>query len=162
MKIEIGKTYEISPQYKKSLFEIEGFVNENTQQSVNTETMWRSGTFQVTIINNDEAEELQSCLGDDPEVFDYDSYEDIEMLDCWDGCSEEFVFYGPNWSDEQQEQLLEDYENDEEGFCMFDFLTSSMGFSATWCNFQIHSGITATEVEKETMQVDTTEVSDAV
>lgn len=148
MKIEIGKTYEISPHYKKCLFEIEGFVKEETKQSVNTEIMWRSGTFRVTVINNDEAVELQSCLGEDGDVFDFESYEDVEMIDCWDGCAEDYVFYGPNWTDEQQEQLLEDYENDDDGFGMYDFLTSNMGFSATWCNFQIHNGVVAEEVEK--------------
>ena len=62
MKIEVGKTYEINAYFKKSMFEIEQFKNEETGQMLNTEIMWRNGTFYIKVMNEDEAEELQSCL----------------------------------------------------------------------------------------------------
>ena len=62
MKIEVGKTYEICAYFKKSMFEIEQFKNEETGQMLNTEIMWRNGTFFVKVTNEEEAEELQSTL----------------------------------------------------------------------------------------------------
>ena len=61
MKIEVGKTYEINAYFKKSMFEIEQFKNEETGQMLNTE-MWRNGTFYVKVMNIQEAADLQSCL----------------------------------------------------------------------------------------------------
>ena len=49
MKIEIGKTYAVSPQWKKSLVEIEMFQDNETNKCVNVETCWRSGTFYVRV-----------------------------------------------------------------------------------------------------------------
>ena len=39
MKIEIGKTYAVSPQWKKSLVEIEMFKHNETNKCVNVETV---------------------------------------------------------------------------------------------------------------------------
>ena len=58
MKIEVGKTYEVNAYFKKSLFEIEQYKNEETGQMLNTEICWRNGTFFIKVCNEDEAEEL--------------------------------------------------------------------------------------------------------
>ena len=54
----------------------------------NTEIMWRNGTFHnKKVCNQDEADSLQECLGEDGEIWDYEDYEEIEMDSCFDGCS---------------------------------------------------------------------------
>ena len=60
MKIEIGKTYTVSPHWKKSPCEIEMFKNEDTGKALNIETTWRSGSFNISIENEDEKAELES------------------------------------------------------------------------------------------------------
>ena len=150
MKIEVGKTYDVSAMWKKSTFEIEQYKNEETDQMLNTEVMWRSGSFRVTIKNEEEASMLQSSIGDDGDIWDYEDYEEIELLETWDGCSEDFVFYGPNWTDEDKEELEDSYLNqdDDEWFSMYEFL-ENRGYAALDCNWQIHNGTIVEESEHE-------------
>jgi hypothetical protein len=146
MKIEIGKSYEICAHLQESFFEIEQYVNEETKQSLNSETTWRNGYFHVTVVNNDEALELQSCIGSDGEIFDYESFEKIDLFDSWDEHSQNFVFYGPNWTSEAKETLEQMYNGQaDEG--MYEFLTTR-NWSTTWCNFQIHGGIAVEEIDE--------------
>ena len=86
MKIEVGKTYDVSAMWKKSTYEIEMYKNKETEQSLNTEIGWRSGSFRVTMQNEDEATALQQCIGEDGEIWDFEEYEEIELLETWDGC----------------------------------------------------------------------------
>lgn len=153
MQIEIGKTYDVSAYYKKSLTEIEMFHNPKTDQRMNTEVCWRNGTFRVTIENEDEVGYLQACIGEDGDVWDYEDYETIELVDTFDGCSEDFVFYGKGWDDETKEALEEGYfdpdeeaEDYEEFFGAYDYLEIK-GFESQDCNWQIHGGVTVEEVE---------------
>lgn len=150
MKIEVGKTYDVSAMWKKSTFEIEQYKNDETDQMLNTEVMWRSGSFRVTIQNEEEATVLESSIGEDGEIWDYEDYEEIELLETWDGCSEDFVFYGPNWTDEDKEELEESYLNqdDDEWFSMYEFL-ENRGYTPLDCNYQIHNGTIVEESEYE-------------
>lgn len=146
MKIEAGKTYDISAYYKKSLYEIEMFKNTETSQSLNTEVCWRNGTFRVRIEDEEEANILQQSIGEDGDIWDYEDYSEVELVDTFDGCSEDFEFYGPNWDEESQEELQEAYEDDDECFSAYDFL-ENRGYDSLGCNWQIHGGVTAEEVE---------------
>ena len=151
MELEIGKTYDVSPYMKKSLYEIEMFKHEKTNKCLNVETCWRSGTFRVRIEDHEDLEELEQCVGKDAEVFDYESFQNIEMLDCWDGCSEEFVYYGSGetaWSDDETELLEEQYEEDEDSFGFFEFLEDK-GYISLDCNYQIYNGVIVEEAEEE-------------
>lgn len=150
MKIEVGKTYDVSAMWKKSTFEIEQYKNDETDQMLNTEVMWRSGSFRITIQNEEEATVLESSIGEDGEIWDYEDYEEIELLETWDGCSEDFVFYGPNWTDEDKEELEDSYLNqdDDEWFSMYEFL-ENRGYTPLCCNYQIHNGTIVEESEYE-------------
>jgi hypothetical protein len=156
MKIEVGKTYEINAYFKKSLFEIEQYKNEETGQMLNTEIMWRNGTFYVKVMNIEEAADLQSCLyiegeQEEPEIWDFESFEECEMDSCFDGCSEDFVFYGHHFTEEQQDALNEEYDEQMESddwVSRNEFLEEK-GFDSWGCNWQVHGGIEAVESDHE-------------
>jgi hypothetical protein len=156
MKIEVGKTYEINAYFKKSMFEIEQFKNEETGQMLNTEIVWRNGTFFVKVMNEEEAEELQSCLyiegeQEEPEIWDFESYEACEMDSTFDGCAEDFVFYGTYFTEEEQDQLNEDYDeqlDSDDWVSRYEFL-EERGFDSWGCNWQVHGGIEAVESDHE-------------
>jgi len=153
MKIEIGKTYSLSAYNKKSLFEIEMFKNPDNGKMLNTEVMWRNGTFIVRVEDLDEQIELEACIGEDGDEFDYDSFSNIEMWDCFDGCSEDFVHYGNHFTEEEQEQLAEDYEEQLEGddwMSRYEWL-EERGFESLGCNYVIHGGIEV-ELNDEEME----------
>lgn len=152
MKIEVGKSYDVSAMWKKSTYEIEMYRNKDTEQSLNTEICWRSGSFRITVQNEDEANCLSLSLGEDGEIFDYEDYEEIELLETWDGCSEDFEFYGPNWDDDSKEELNEAYADDDECFSAYEFL-ENRGFESLDCNFQVHGGVMVEESEYTVGQV---------
>ena len=156
MQIEIGKTYTVSAYNKKSLYEIEMYKHEETNKCLNTEVTWRNGTFIVRIENEDEAEYLQKTIGDDGDIWDWEDYSNIEMDSTYDGCAEEFVFYGSGeteWSDEESESLEDGYwEAMDEGdiFGTYDYL-EDLGYDSLGCNYQIHHG-TVVEVAEEELE----------
>lgn len=152
MQIEVGKTYDVSAYYKKSLTEIQMYHNPETDQRLNVEVLWRNGTFRVTIENEEEAEYLQECIGGDGGVWDYEDYETVELVDTFDGCAEDFVFYGKGWDDETKEAFENEYyepEDEDEFFGSYEYLEMK-GFEDQDCNWQIHGGVTVEEVEDPT------------
>jgi len=143
--IEVGKTYEITAYRKKSLVEVEMFEHSDTGKRLNTEVLWRNGTFLVTPQNEDEAQFLQESLGEDGEVWDYEDYDIIELWDTFDGCAEDFVFFGNHFTEEEQDKLNEDYEaqlESENWQGRYEFLTER-GYDSDGCNWTIHGGIEA-------------------
>lgn len=145
MNIEIGETYAVSAYFKKSLTEIEMYRHEDGR-GLNTEIDWRNGTFVIRIEDEDEQNALQESLGENGEIWDYDDYSNIEMDSTFDGCREEFVFYGNHFTEEEQEALEQEYEDQlEEGDWQnrYEWL-EERGFESQGCNWQIHGG---TEVE---------------
>lgn len=161
MKLEIGKTYAVSPQWKKSLVEIEMFKHRENNKCVNIETCWRSGTFYIRVEDQDELEELQSCMyvegeQEEPEVWDYESYGNIEMGDTWDGCSEDWVFYGSGdteWKDGESEALEEQYQedmddDDNDFFGFYDWLEDK-DYESLGCNYQIYNGVMIEQAPEE-------------
>lgn len=148
-KIELGKTYEVCAYWKKSLTEIEMYENESAKKKLNTEVLWRNGTFLVTPQSEEEVQYLQESLGEDGEIWDYDDYEVCELWDTYDGCAEDFVFYGNYFTEEEQDKLNDDYEAQLESDnwqSRYGFLTEQ-GYESLGCNWQIHGGIIATEKE---------------
>ena len=103
----------------------------------------------LKLCNQDEADSLQECLGEDGEIWDYEDYEEIEMDSCFDGCSEDFVHYGNHFTEAEQEALAEEYEeqlDSDEWMGRYEWL-EERGFESLGCNWQIHGGI---EEESET------------
>ncbi len=161
MEIEIGKTYTVSPHWKKSLCEIEMFKNEETGKALNIETTWRSGSFNIFIENEDEKAELESCMyiegeQEEPGIWDFESYENIEMIESWDGCAEDWTFFGSGdtaWTEEESEALEEQYhedmdDDDNEMFGFYDWLTDK-GYESYGCNYQIFNGVMVEEGQYE-------------
>ena len=152
-EIKVDGSYDINAYFKKSLTEIEMFRHESGK-ALNTEILWRNGTFRITITNEEECEYLQSSLGEDGEIWDFEDYENIEMIDSFDGCAEDFVFYGSGdntWSDEDKEKLEEDYDaqlESEEWQSRYEFLEEK-GYESQGCNWQIHGGVQAVEADGE-------------
>jgi len=155
-EIEVGKSYRINAYWKKSLCEIEMFAHEDGRR-LNTEVHWRNGEFVITITNEEERDDLQSCLGEEGEIWDYESFERVEMWECFDGCWEDFVHYGDSFSEEDREALNEEYETSEDDDdwlpSRFEFLEEK-GFEAQGCNWQIHGGVIAYESEEEAPSYD--------
>ena len=138
------------------MFEIEQFKNEETGQMLNTEIMWRNRTFYVKVMNIEEAADLQSCLyiegeQEEPEIWDFESFEACEMDSTFDGSSEDFVFYGHHFTEEQQDALNEEYDEQMESddwVSRYEFLEEK-GFDSWGCNWQVHGGIEAVESDHE-------------
>ena len=51
MQIEVGKEYHIYPKFKKSYTEREVFKNNDNEDRVVIEALWRSGAYIVKITN---------------------------------------------------------------------------------------------------------------
>ena len=112
-------------------------------KALNTEVLWRNGTFRITVANEEERDYLQSSLGEDGEIWDYEDYENIEMIETFDGCAEDFVFEwmkmaitnGHDMTDEDKEKLEEDYE-EQLWMSRYDYLEEK-GYMSQGCNWQI-------------------------
>ena len=158
MKIEVGKSYAVSAQWKKSLCEIEQYKHEDTGKMLNTEVTWRNGTFIIHIENEDEKEELERCMyiddDNEPEIWDFEAFENIEMDSTFDGCSEDWYFYGSGdkaWAEGEGEALEEQYHEDLDApdsdyFSAYDWLEEK-GYESLGCNYQIFRGVMVEEWE---------------
>lgn len=145
-KIEVGKSYEVCAYHKKSMVEIEMYKHEDGRM-LNTEVVWRNGTFVIHVQNEEEAETLQACLGEDGDIWDFEDYEECEMDSTYDGVQEEFVFYGKHFTEDEQEALEDEYEtqlesDDWQG--RYEFL-EDRGFESQGCNWQVEGGMIAEE-----------------
>ena len=66
---------------KRVLTEIEMYENESQRKKLNTEVLWRNGTFIVTPKVKKKYNTCKSLLGEDGEIWDYDDYEVCELWD---------------------------------------------------------------------------------
>jgi len=141
-EIKIGETYAVSAYTKKSMIEIEQFKNEETGKMLNTEIGWRNGTFIVRVENEDEKESLENSIGEDGDEWDFEDYSNIEMDSTFDGCWEDFIFYGNHFTEEEQEALNEEYEAQLESDnwqSRYEFL-EERGYDSWGCNWMIVNG----------------------
>jgi hypothetical protein len=116
IKIEVGKTYDVNPCYKKSVVETMFYRKGKDQVSISS--TWRSGSFRITVVDEDERDALdhyQTNAGFEPY-----SFEDNEFLETWDECSCDWEFFGETLNEDydRQEKIQEGYW--EDGFCYFD------------------------------------------
>lgn len=157
MKIEVGKVYTVSPQYKKSTYEVEQYFPEDENagfKGLNVQTCWRGGTWVVKVANTDEAEALQDSIGEDGEDWDSDNYENLQMDSTWDGQGEEWIKWGSAWEEDEFESLQKSYEeelyeNDETEYFGFNDWLEDNGFFADACSYYIEGGIIVEEVTDE-------------
>ena len=125
------KHYLIEPTYKKSVVEIERFVNEETGELLVVETGWRWGQFMINVPETDEEiqmyleqngyNSLDECLADNraktleevalPEEGDVEvnlTNYDYELLYTDDGCWTDVNVFNANLSEEVDEEKVEE------------------------------------------------------
>jgi hypothetical protein len=116
MNIEIGKTYAVSPRWKKSFEEQEHWVNDKGEKITIT-TLWRSGTINITPQNKDEVSWLLEGLEHtDSDSFEPYAFEEYEYDSAWDGCSTDLDFSQSmlkTVKDEERCERLEEGYHDE-------------------------------------------------
>jgi len=144
-EIIVGNTYDVSAYTRNSFTEITQFENKKTKKTLNVETMWKGGNFTITIKNDEEREELQNCIGDDGDVFDYERYEDIELEDYFDDKGSEFIYWNSCGIDEKEQEQLEDEFQNSSSHTRQDFLEEK-GFDSLFTNYQIHGGLVVNQV----------------
>jgi len=137
MKIEIGKSYSVSAKFKKSLVEVESWSNEETNQWINVETLWRNGTFCITPTNEEEVEMLIAGMKEDADEFELCLFEDWTVDDCFDGCSEDLYFMGTyEWTDEEKETIEDGYQEEWSSY-----LEETLNMQSEGCDYTIYNGI---------------------
>lgn len=111
VKIEAGKRYAITPQFKKSIEDIEFFQNEETRQQISVTTLWRGGDYYIIPSDEEEAEMLESCIKDGDGI-EITAFANWELGSTWDGVSVDFEITNTNLSEEEQQNLIEQLEED--------------------------------------------------
>ena len=120
MEIIKGKTYEVSPAYKKCFVETEEFIHcDDPDKIISVSTLWRNGTVLVTPQTDEEVDLLSGAsYNEDDDEFEPYSFEEFEFGSTWDGVSVDIDFVGGDLTKEQQETLEEGYN--EDGFFFLD------------------------------------------
>ena len=136
MLIEIGKTYSVYCKSKYTISEIEVYEKDKDQRCT-LETVWKNGSFEVTIENEDEKAELEACMNDDATFFSFE-FSNHELSATFDGEGPTCKSSGDGWKnldeanafDESFEEAREDDPDDdfepaewlsEQGFKDIDF-----------------------------------------
>lgn len=106
-------TYQVSARYKKSTVETEYWVHrEDSRKHMSKELGWRWGEFTVDLSDED-----LECIDTEDEAGEFSvyDYENAELVDCTDGCWEDWT-YSDAITDEERAAIEEAYcENYEEG-----------------------------------------------
>lgn len=144
VKIEIGKTYEISCMNKKSVYELEYWTdNDNDKNRVKTETMWRNGEWLITPQDEDEVEMLTDAMNqEDTDWFEPQAFQENEFLECWDGCSFDMEILEFDGDEDAREQLEENVYEEGTGY-FFD-----NNWDTVDCEYLFYGPIAVEETER--------------
>ena len=128
---EIGKNYSVTNKRKKSYVE-ESFY-EKDGIKIKREIGWRSGTWNVTITSQEEADKLTKFSSDDfdGDVVIYEEFDEVDFDSSWDGCWEDWeVVEGDVDIDEMMEEHEEkvDEDDDYEFYSFDEFLEEGAGY----------------------------------
>lgn len=140
VKIEAGKRYAITPQFKKSVEDIEFFRNEETREQISVTTLWRGGDYYIIPDNEEEVEMLESCI-EDGEI-EITAFGNWELGSTWDGVSLDFEVCATDKSSEEQENLIEQLEED-----YWTWLEENE-YDSYDCEIYIYNGIEVEEMEE--------------
>lgn len=126
-------SYKVSPKYKKSVEEVE-FLRGPDDKFASVSVLWRGGEYVI----HTESEEEEAMLKDldDAFVFEVTEFENWELLQTWDGCSEDISFIR-GFSDEESEELQEEIY--EEGW--WDILVERESMEPDGIEVFIHNGV---------------------
>ena len=114
--IEVGKEYHIYPKFKKSYTEREVFKNNDNEDRVVIEALWRSGAYIVKITNEEEKEQLEAYLSEDA-TGDMEpcEFEENEFVESFDECGRDYYIHlaeGSEVDEDEMQELLEEEGHD--------------------------------------------------
>ena len=110
MRVCEGITYEVTNKYKKSVEEYQMMYSETPEKGITIITHWRSGKWFVTPMDQDEVEYLQGCF-DDEDDLEVTAFQNCDLDYTDDGVSMDYRWFG-EWTEEEQDKLVEDFEDD--------------------------------------------------
>lgn len=118
MEIEVGKEYTIYPKFKKSYVEREVFKDNDSEDRVVVETLWRSGAYIIKVTNEEEKETLEAYMSEDA-TGDMEpiEFEENEFVESFDGCGQDVYVHLAEGSEADEEAIQEGVE--EEGHDWF-------------------------------------------
>jgi hypothetical protein len=141
MHIVIGNTYFVEPQFKKSFVETQRWENAEGDK-LTQEIGWRWGSAFITPENETEVKLLEAAS--QGEMLTFSDFENWELIECWDGCWEDWESVDVDIDNLQEE--FEASENSEESW--FDeWLREEMNYDNDDCVFDIIGGINISETE---------------
>lgn len=147
MEIEIGKSYTISPSWKKSFVEENVLSSERGYPNVTRTIVWRSGSFDVLVENEEQKELLELSQDENFEgtISIWEDFPEAEFLESWDGCSEDWESADSEFITEQQDKFY-DTELEEEFFSFDSYLEEAKGYDYEETNYFLEGQITVEEV----------------
>lgn len=118
MDIEVGKEYTIYPKYKKSYVEREVFKDNDSEDRVVIEALWRSGAYIIKVTNEEEKETLEAYMSEDA-TGDMEpcEFEENEFIESFDECGRDVYVHLHSESEADEDAILEAVE--EEGHDWF-------------------------------------------
>ena len=118
MEIEVGKEYTIYPKYKKSYVEREVFKDNDSEDRVVIEALWRSGAYIIKVSNEEEKEMLENYMSDDAEGdMEPCEFEENEFVESYDECGRDIYVHLHSSSEADEAAIQEGVE--EEGHDWF-------------------------------------------
>jgi hypothetical protein len=140
MEIVKGKTYAVSPRWKKSFEENESWADDSGRV-ITISTLWRGGTINITPMNDDEVDELQEAVYNEyGDIFEPYGFEEHEYDSAFDGISCDLYFSSSFDDDDEVKKLEEGYDDD--GICYLE----EQGFYSDDCEVFFHGELDIEEV----------------
>jgi len=108
MEIEVGKEYTIYPKFKKSYVEREVFKDNDSEDRVVIECLWRSGAYIIKVLDEDDKELLEGYMSDDAEGdMEPDEFSENEFVESFDECGRDVYVHLAEGSEADEDAILE-------------------------------------------------------
>jgi hypothetical protein len=118
MEIEVGKEYTIYPKYKKSYVEREVFKDNDSEDRVVIECLWRSGAYIIKVLDEDDKELLEGYMSDDAQGdMEPEEFSENEFVESFDECGRDVYVHLAEGSEADEDAIQEGIE--EEGHDWF-------------------------------------------
>ena len=154
ISIEVGKSYLVSSKARKSVTEVEIFTHPESGKKISSSNVYRSGSFKVTINNQEEQELLQSAVNVDTQSPEYNifeghnldlqSFESFELVETSDNTYQSTYHEenpnGEQWTEEEIEEFEDDYGSD-----LWEYISDYEFIQGDSLYYIVH-GVTAEEI----------------
>lgn len=108
MEIEVGKEYTIYPKFKKSYVEREVFKDNDSEDRIVIETLWRSGAYIIKVLDEDDKELLEGYMSEDATGdMEPEEFSENEFVESFDGCGMDVYVHLAEGSERDEEELEE-------------------------------------------------------